>query len=84
MSLFDKAVKEVKKVVTQEKAFAPDGEVLASGAVRYKILCDGGINSSGVFFDKTVPAGASAADLQAAQAERDEAQKQLKALTGAV
>ncbi len=62
-------------------AFTHDGEDLPDGGVRYKILCDGGINPSGVFWVKIVPPGASTADYVAAQAERDEAIKQLKQLT---
>lgn len=66
-----------------EGAFTPDGQRLPDGSVRYKVLCDGGVNPSGVFWAKVVPAGASTADYQAAQAERDAALQQLKALTGA-
>ena len=64
------------------EAFVPDGQPLAGGGVRYKILCDGGVNPSGVFWSKTVPAGASSEELQAAQAERDEKAQELKALVG--
>ena len=70
MALFQKA----------EKVFTPDGEVLADGKMRYKIRCDGGIDPSGVFWTKIVPADASTADYQAAQAERDEKLKQLAKL----
>ena len=66
-----------------EEAFTPDGQPLVGGGMRYKILCDGGINPSGVFWSKTVPAGASVADYRAAQAERDAALKRLKELSGA-
>lgn len=66
-----------------EKASTPVGQALPRESVRYKILCDGGINPSGVFWSKIVPAGASTADYLAAQAERDEALKQLKELAGA-
>lgn len=57
--------------------FSPDGDRLPDGSVRYKILCDGGIDPSGVYWVKTVPPGASTADYEAAQAERDEALKRL-------
>lgn len=60
-----------------EEAFTPDGQRLSDGSVRYKVLCDGGINPSGVYWSKVVPAGASTADLKAAQAERDAAVKEL-------
>ena len=76
--------KDFFKVRKAEAPFLHDGETLPSGAVRYKVLCDGGANPSGVWFSKVVPPGASTADLKAAQAERDEALKALKALTGAV
>ena len=58
-------------------AFSPDGQNLPDGSVRYKILCDGGIDPSGVFWMKIVPHGASTADYVAAQAERDAALKRL-------
>ena len=61
-------------------AFSPDGQKLPDGSVRYKIICDGGINPSGVFWMKIVPPGASTADYVAAQAERDEALKRLATL----
>lgn len=60
-----------------------EGEVLANGNVRYKILCDPSINPSGVFWAKVVLAGSSAADYQAAQAEMEAKRKELKALTSA-
>ena len=73
---------KAKAVQTQpEETFTPDGERLHGGGVRYKILCDGGIDPSGVFWTKIVPPGASIDDYKAAQAERDEKQGQLKALT---
>lgn len=62
-------------------AFAPDGERLPNGSVRYKVLCDGGIKASGVFFEKTVAAGAPQAAYEAAQAERDAAVARLTKLT---
>ena len=61
-------------------AFSPDGQKLPDGSVRYKILCDGGIDPSGVFWTKIVPPGASTTDYVAAQAERDEALKRLAEL----
>ena len=61
--------------------FSHDGQELSDGSVRYKVLCDGGINPSGVFWTKIVPPGASPADYVAAQAERDEALKSLAQLT---
>ena len=73
-------VQGVTEAVLQE-VFTPDGQLLQDGGVRYKILCDGGINPSGVFWTKIVPPGASVDDYKAAQAERDEKQRQLKELT---
>ena len=75
-----KVVEPAKAVEPAKQAFVPDGEPLPDGSVRYKILCDGGIHPSGVFFSKTVPPGASIDDLKTVQAERDEALKRLKAL----
>ena len=69
-----------KKAPVQEPAFAPDGQRVSDGSVRYKILCDGGIDPSGVFWSKTVPADASVEDYKAAQAERDEKLKELNGL----
>ena len=63
-----------------EEVFRPDGQALAGGGVRYKILCDGGVNPSGVFWSKTVPAGASDDDYRAAEAERDAKVKELAGL----
>lgn len=63
------------------EAFTPDGQVLSDRSVRYKILCDGGVNPSGVFWSKIVPPGASADVYLAAQEERDEALEQLKTLS---
>ena len=66
--------------VATAEAFTPDGQVFSDGSVRYKILCDGGINPGGVFWTKTVPAGASTEELQAAQAERDAKVRELAGL----
>ena len=77
-----KAAKATKAAAAA--AFHPDGKLLSDGSVLYKILCDGGINSSGTFWSKTVAPGASTADYLAAQAERDGALKRLQKLTGAV
>ena len=63
-------------------AFSHDGQELPDGSVRYKILCDGGIDPSGVFWTKIVPPGATIDDYKAAQAERDEKQRELKELSG--
>ena len=82
MSEMFKAVKKAEPKPVEAAPFAPDGETLPSGQVRYKVLCDGGISPSGVFWSKTVPAGASTADYQAAQAERDAAIKRLQKLSG--
>ena len=71
------------KQETAEEAFRPSGQALAGGGVRYKVFCDGGINPSGVYWSKTVPAGASTEDYKAAEAERDEAISRLRELTGA-
>lgn len=78
----------VKKVTKQaadqepvEEIFTPDGELLSDGSMRYKILCDGGLNPSGVFWAKTVPPGADTDTYKAVQAERDEAVQRLKELT---
>ena len=74
------------KIQAVQKApppFTPDGQPMPDGSVRYKVLCDGGINPSGVFWSKVVPPGASTADYLAAQAERDQALKQLKELAQA-
>lgn len=60
-----------------EEPFAPDGQFLADGSVRYKVLCDGGIDPSGVYWKKVVPPGASTEEYLAAQAERDAALKEL-------
>ena len=60
--------------------FSHGGQELPDGSVRYKILCDGGINPSGVFWVKIVPPGASISDYVAAQAEMDEALKRLAQL----
>lgn len=68
--------------VQVEEAFTPDGEGLPDGSVRYKILCDGGINPSGVFWLKDVPPGAGTDVYLATQAERDDALRQLRELTG--
>ena len=73
-----------QKAKEARPAFTPDGQRLSDGRVRYKILCDGGINPSGTFWSKTMPAGASTDEYLAAQAERDEMLKQLKKLSGAV
>lgn len=75
-SIFDKKAK-----VQEEAPFTPDGDRLANGSVRYKILCDGGVSPSGVFWSKVVPPGASTEDYKKAQAERDEKLKQLKELS---
>ena len=64
-----------------QKPFAPDGQVLSDGSVRYKILCDGGIDPSGVFWSKTVPSAASEDDYRAAEKERDEALARLRQLS---
>lgn len=64
----------------EAQAFTHDGQDLPDGGVRFKVLCDGGINPTGVFWVKIVPPGASTADFQAAQAERDEALKRLAEL----
>ena len=77
MSLIKKAQAQKVEEVVEEEAFAPDGQVLPDGSVRYKILCDGGINPSGVFWTKTVPPGG---DYRAAQAERDAKRAELAAL----
>lgn len=61
--------------------FTPSGDTRPDGSVRYKVLCDGGISPSGVYWSKTVPAGATIADYKAAEAERDEAIERLKGLT---
>ena len=76
-------VKAAPVAKVEEVLFTPDGQPLVGGGVRYKVLCDGGINPSGVFWAKNVPPGASTADYVAAQAERDEALRQVAALTGA-
>ena len=60
--------------------FVIDGDVRADGSIRYKILCDGGINPSGVFWQAVVPAGASNGEIRAVQAERDATLKELGAL----
>ena len=77
MSLIKKAQAQKVEEVVEAEAFAPDGQVLPDGSVRYKILCDGGINPSGVFWTKTVPPGG---DYRAAQAERDAKRAELAAL----
>lgn len=60
-----------------EPPFTPDGQRLSDGSIRYKILCDGGIDPSGVFWTKTVPPGADNATLRLVQAERDAKVKEL-------
>ena len=67
-----------------EKTGTPEGQLLPNGSTRYKILCDGGISPNGVFWVKVVPAGASTADHQAAQAEGAAKLKQLKELAAVV
>ncbi len=67
-----------KKREPVKETFSPDGDVQPNGSVRYKVLCDGGINPSGVFWSKTVPPGASEDDYKAAQKERDAAIEALK------
>ena len=79
MAITFKKVAADKQDVAEE-AFRPSGQVLSGGGVRYKILCDGGINPSGVYWTKTVPAGASTEDYQAAEAERDAKVKELAGL----
>ena len=69
----------VKKEAEVKKAAAPDGQVMPDGSVRYKILCDGGVNPSGVFWTKVVPPGG---DYLAAQAERDAKLGELRDLMG--
>ena len=64
-----------------EEAFTPDGELLPDGSIRYKILCDGGIDPRGVFWTMVVPAGAGTERCRAAQADRDDAIKRLAELT---
>ena len=78
MAILFKKAKESQDV--EEEAFRPDGQALAGGGVRYKILCDGGVNPSGVYWSKIVPAGASTEDYQAAEAERDAKVKELAGL----
>ena len=80
MSFTKKA--KIEETPVEEEAFTPDGQVFADGSVRYKILCDGGFNPSGVFWSKTLPSGASKDDYLAAQAERDEKLRELAELAG--
>ena len=84
MAFFKKEKAKAGPVVqaVTEEAFTPDGQLLQDGGVRYKILCDGGIDPSGVFWTKIVPPGATIDDYKAAQAERDEKQRELKELSG--
>ena len=80
-SIFKKAgPPKITNTEALEDTFVPDGQLLSGGGIRYKILCDGGINPSGVFWAKTVPAGASIDDYKAAQAERDAKLKELHGL----
>jgi hypothetical protein len=60
--------------------FTPDGDIRTDGGVRYKITCDGGIDPSGVFWSKIVPAGSTVEEFKAAQEERDQKLAQLAAL----
>lgn len=83
-SIFKSKVKVEQKAEEAPTVFTPDGERLSDGSVRYKLLCDGGIDPSGVFWSKTLAAGASTAEYLAAQAERDEQLKRLRVLSGAV
>lgn len=63
-------------------SFDTGGEPQPNGSVRYKVLCDGGINPSGVFWDQTVPAGATQQDYQQAKDEMAAKLAELKALGG--
>lgn len=72
----------VEETPGAEEAFTPDGELLPDGGMRYKVLCDGGIDPRGVFWARVVPAGAGADVYLEAQAERDDAIKRLAELTG--
>ena len=80
MSMWNK--NKAQAPVAQKDAPPPSdgGQKLPDGSVRYKVLCDGGINPSGVFWVKIVPPGASIDDYVAAQGERDEALKRLAQL----
>lgn len=80
MPMFKRVPKPVPPVAAP--VFVPDGQRLPDGSVRYKILCDGGISPSGVFWEKTVPPGASESDYRAVQAKRDEVLKGLREMIG--
>lgn len=77
---FAKQAPPEEKPVSVEAPFTPDGQLRSDGSVRYKILCDGGIHPSGVFWSLTVPPGASKDDYLEAQAERDEYLRRLAEL----
>lgn len=62
--------------------FETGGVLLPDGGVRYKILCDGGIRPSGVFWDQTVPAGAIQLEYEQAKATMAAKVEELKALGG--
>ena len=62
--------------------FDPGGEPQPDGSVRYKVLCDGGINPSGVFWDVTVPAGATQQDYESAKDAMADKVAEIKALGG--
>ena len=69
-----------RKPKVVETVFTPDGQVMPDGAVRYKVL--GGNDPSGVYWVKTVPAGASIEEIMAVQAERNAKRAELAALAG--
>lgn len=81
--MFKRNTQGRQKEATPEAPFIPDGEIRQDGSVRYKVLCDGGVDPSGVFWCRIVPAGASKEDYLAVQAERDEACRQLTEISGA-
>lgn len=66
-------LKKVQNAEAAPPAFTPSGKRLRDGSVRYSIPCHG------VFWSKVVPPGASVADYQAAEAERN---RKLKELSG--
>lgn len=62
--------------------FETGGVLLPDGSVRYKVLCDGGISPSGVFWNQSVPAGASQSEYEQAKATLEAKVAELKALGG--